>query len=54
MIGKKPLFFATIKEYYFSGGWAQPKYLTIFDLTGTKVGISPDWEYAEQFCVFYN
>ena len=53
MIGKKPLFFATVKEYYFSGGWAEPKYLTIFDLTGTKVGISPDWEYAEQFCKFY-
>ena len=53
MIGKKPLFFATVKEYYFSGGWAEPKYLTIFDLTGTKVGISPDWEYAEQFCEFY-
>ena len=53
MIGKNPLFFATVKEYYFSGGWAEPKYLTIFDLTGTKVGISPDWEYAEQFCKFY-
>ena len=52
MIGKKPLFFATVKELFF-GGWAEPKYLTIFDLTGTKVGISPDWEYAEQFCDFY-
>ena len=53
MIGEKPLFFATVKEYYFSGGWAEPRHLTIFDLNGTKVGISPDWEYAEQFCDFY-
>ena len=53
MIGENPLFFATIKEYYFSGGWAEPRHLTIFDLNGIKVGIAPDWEYAEQFCEFY-
>jgi len=53
MIGKNPLFFATVKEYFFLGGWAEPSHLTIFDLTGTKVGIAPDWEYAEQFCDFY-
>lgn len=53
MISEKPLFFATVKEYYFSGGWAEPRHLTIFDLNGKKVGIAPDWEYAEQFCEFY-
>ena len=53
MIGEKPLFFATVKEYYFSGGWAEPRHLTIFDLNGIKVGIAPDWEYADQFCEFY-
>ena len=53
MIGEKPLFFATVKEYFFSGGWAEPRHLTIFDLDGNKVGIAPDWEYAEQFCDFY-
>ena len=42
-----------VKEYYFSGGWAEPRKLTIFDLNGNKVGIAPDWEYAEQFCDFY-
>ena len=53
MIGDKPLFIATIKEYYFSGGWAEPRHLTIFNLKGTKVGIAPDWEYVEQFCELY-
>ena len=53
MIGDKPLFIATIKEYYFSGGWAEPRHLTIFDLKGAKVGIAPDWEYVEQFCELY-
>ena len=53
MIVEKPLFFATVKEYFFSGGWAEPTYLTIFDLNGKRVGIAPNWEYAEQFCKFY-
>ena len=53
MIGENPLFFATVKEYYFSGGWAEPRHLTIFDLDGNKLGIAPNWEYAEQFCDFY-
>ena len=53
MINEKPIFFAFVKEYYFSGGWAEPNNLTIFDLDGNKVGIAPDWEYAEQFCDFY-
>ena len=53
MINEKPIFFAFVKEYYFSGGWAEPSNLTIFDLNGNKVGIAPDWEYAEQFCDFY-
>ena len=53
MIVERPLFFATVKEYFFSGGWAEPTHLTIFDLNGKKVGIAPDWEYAEQFCNFY-
>ena len=53
MINEKPIFFAFVKEYYFSGGWAEPRHLTIFDLNGIKVGIAPDWEYAEQFCDFY-
>lgn len=53
MIGEDPIFFAYVKEYYFAGGYMVQKYLTIFDLEGNKVGISPDWEYAEQFCDFY-
>lgn len=53
MIRERPLFFATIKEYFFSGGWAEPNHLTIFDLNGKKVGIAPNWEYANQFCKFY-
>ena len=53
MINEKPIFFAFVKEYYFAGGWAKPTNLTIFDLNGNKVGIAPDWEYAEQFCDFY-
>ena len=53
MIGERPLFFATVIEDFFSGGWAEPRHLTIFDLDGNKVGIAPDWEYAEQFCDFY-
>ncbi|MDC3036182.1 hypothetical protein OA107_02220 [Candidatus Pelagibacter sp.] len=53
MISESPLFFATIKEHYFSGGWAEPRFLTIFDLNGKKVGIAPNWKYAEQFCKFY-
>ena len=53
MIRENPLFFATVKEYYFSGGWAEPRHLTIFDLDGNKLGIAPNWEYAEQFCDFY-
>ena len=53
MINEKPIFFAFVKEYYFSGGWAEPRHLTIFDLDGNKLGIAPNWEYAEQFCDFY-
>ena len=53
MINEYPLFFATVKEYYFSGGWAEPSKLTIFNLDGKKVGIAPDWNYAKQFCNFY-
>ena len=52
-IGENPLFFATVKEYFFLGGWAEPRHLTIFDLDGNKLGIAPNWEYAEQFCDFY-
>ena len=54
MIEEKPIFFAGVKEYYFAGGWPEPTYITMFDVEGNKLGISPDWEYAEQFCVFYN
>ncbi len=53
MINKKPIFFASVKEYYFAGGWPEPTYLTIFDIEGNKLGIAPDWKYAEQFCKFY-
>jgi len=53
MIGEDPIFFAYVKEYYFAGGNMVQKYLTIFDLEGNKVGISPSWEYAEEFCDFY-
>ena len=53
-INEKPLFFATMKEYYFAGGWAEPTYLTIFDLNGKKVGIAPDYEYLKSFCKFYD
>ena len=53
MINKKPIFFAGVKEYYFAGGWPEPTYLTIFDIEGNKLGIAPDWKYAEQFCKFY-
>ena len=53
MIGEDPIFFAYVKEYYFAGGHMVQKYLTIFDLEGNKVGISSDWEYAEEFCDFY-
>ena len=52
-IGENPLFLATVKEYFFLGGWAEPRHLTIFDLDGNKIGIAPDWEYVEQFCDFY-
>jgi len=53
MIKEKPIFFAGVKEYYFAGGWPEPTYITMFDVEGNKLGISPDWEYAEQFCKFY-
>ena len=53
LIAENPLFFATVKEYYFAGGWAEPKELTIFDINGKKVGRAPNWEYAKQFCMFY-
>ena len=52
-INESPLFFATVKEYYFSGGWAEPNHLTIFNLNGNKVAIAPDWDYAKQYCIFY-
>ncbi len=53
MIEEKPIIFAGVKEYYFAGGWPDPTYITMFDIEGNKLGISPDWEYAEQFCKFY-
>ena len=53
MIEEKPIIFAGVKEYYFAGGWPDPTYITMFDVEGNKLGISPDWEYAEQFCKFY-
>ena len=53
MIEEKPIIFAGVKEYYFAGGWPEPTYITMFDVEGNKLGISPDWEYAEQFCKFY-
>ena len=53
MIGEDPIFFAYVKKYYFAGGYMEPTYLTVFDLEGNKVGISPSWEYAEEFCDFY-
>ena len=52
MLNEKPIFFASVKEYYFAGGWAEPKHLTIFDLNGKKIGIAPSLKYAEQLCKF--
>ena len=53
MIKEQPIFFASVKEYFFAGGWAEPTRLTIFDLKGNKVGIAPSYEYADELCKFY-
>ena len=53
MIKEQPIFFASVKEYFFGGGWAEPNRLTIFDLKGNKVGIAPSYEYADELCKFY-
>ena len=53
VIKDKPILIGTIKEYYFSGGWAEPNHLTLFNLNGKKIGIAPDWKYVEQFCEYY-
>ena len=52
MLNEKPIFFASVKEYYFAGGWVEPKYLTIFDLNGKKIGIAPSLKYADRLCKF--
>ena len=53
MIDDSPIFFSTIKEYFFAGGWKEPSYLTVFNLKGIKLGISPNLNYAENLCDFY-
>ena len=53
MIKDSPIFFATIKEYFFAGGWNEPSYLTVFNLKGLKLGISPNLNYVKDFCDFY-
>ncbi len=53
MIKEQPIFFASVKEYFFGGGWAEPNRLTIFDLKGNKIGIAPSWEYVDELCKFY-